>query len=409
MRIVARCFLGSIIMLIAMMVAGPAFAEIVVPGSTMSDSYGSRGGQHMGDDWAAPEGSPIITTTDGTVIEAGPASGFGNWIRIQQDDGHVVDVVGHMWDSGVLVHTGQRVHAGQTIGLVGSAGQSTGPHAHIEKWVDGVKVDPEDTVEAPAPAPEPAPQPEVAVQVSAPAPVETVVTTTDPVWDRLVQCEASGNWAINTGNTFYGGLQFTQSTWEAFGGLEYAARADLATRKQQIAIAERTWAVQGWGAWPGCRDKLGLSERPVPSGTPVEVPAQPAPAPAQADAIPLPGPAVEETVIEATAPVIEVLPQEWQTPAQQWVEDIVPDYVPQEWVDQVFPQAPAYVAPVFEAPVAEAPVYAPEPVQTYEAPAPMPAPVLPTVDQVADAAVQAGVPVHIVNDATAFLGSLGVR
>jgi len=109
MRIVARCFLGSIIVLIAMMVAGPAFAEIVVPGSTMSDSYGSRGGQHMGDDWAAPEGSPIITTTDGTVIEAGPASGFGNWIRIQQDDGHVVDA----WSVGTMFRGFEQILVGR--------------------------------------------------------------------------------------------------------------------------------------------------------------------------------------------------------------------------------------------------------------------------------------------------------
>ena len=81
----------------------------------------------------------------------------------------------------------------------------------------------------------------------------------DPdVWDRLAQCEAGGNWSINTGNGYYGGLQFKQSTWEAHGGLEYAARADLATREQQIAIAERTLASGGWGQWPACSSKLGL-------------------------------------------------------------------------------------------------------------------------------------------------------
>ena len=79
------------------------------------------------------------------------------------------------------------------------------------------------------------------------------------VWDKLVQCEATGNWAINNGNTFYGGLQFTRGTWLAFGGGKYAPRADLATREEQIDIARRTLREQGWGAWPTCSSKLGLS------------------------------------------------------------------------------------------------------------------------------------------------------
>ena len=71
-------------------------------------------------------------------------------------------------------------------------------------------------------------------------------------WDAVAACEASGNWAINTGNGFYGGVQFNQSTWELSGGLRYAPRADLATREEQITIAEVTRARQGWGAWPVC-------------------------------------------------------------------------------------------------------------------------------------------------------------
>ena len=78
------------------------------------------------------------------------------------------------------------------------------------------------------------------------------------VWDRLAQCEATGNWAINTGNGFYGGVQFDQNTWDRWGGQEYAPRADLATREEQIAIAKKTQAAQGWGAWPSCSSKLGL-------------------------------------------------------------------------------------------------------------------------------------------------------
>ncbi|OBG17500.1 Resuscitation-promoting factor RpfB [Mycolicibacterium celeriflavum] len=76
-------------------------------------------------------------------------------------------------------------------------------------------------------------------------------------WDALARCEAGGNWAINTGNGYYGGVQFDQNTWERNGGLKYAARADLATREEQIAIAEVTRARQGWGAWPTCSGRIG--------------------------------------------------------------------------------------------------------------------------------------------------------
>lgn len=77
-------------------------------------------------------------------------------------------------------------------------------------------------------------------------------------WDKLAQCESSGNWAIDSGNGFYGGLQFTPSTWAGHGGTAYAPSANLATREQQIAIAERVQASQGWGAWPACTARLGI-------------------------------------------------------------------------------------------------------------------------------------------------------
>lgn len=78
------------------------------------------------------------------------------------------------------------------------------------------------------------------------------------VWDQLAQCEAGGNWSINTGNGFSGGLQFTPSTWAAFGGTQYAPQAHLATREQQIAVAQKVQAGQGWGAWPACTAQLGI-------------------------------------------------------------------------------------------------------------------------------------------------------
>ncbi|MFJ5925964.1 transglycosylase family protein [Kitasatospora sp. NPDC092948] len=79
-------------------------------------------------------------------------------------------------------------------------------------------------------------------------------------WDKVAQCESSGNWSINTGNGFYGGLQFTASTWAAFGGTAFAPRADLATKDQQIAVAEKVLASQGPGAWPVCSVQAGLTK-----------------------------------------------------------------------------------------------------------------------------------------------------
>jgi resuscitation-promoting factor RpfA len=98
-------------------------------------------------------------------------------------------------------------------------------------------------------------------------------------WDGVANCESGGNWSINTGNGYYGGLQFSQSTWEAYGGLEFAPRADLATKDQQIIVAERTLDGQGVGAWPTCGKYL--------------TDAAPAPAPAPAAPRPLVAPAAD--------------------------------------------------------------------------------------------------------------------
>jgi resuscitation-promoting factor RpfA len=86
-------------------------------------------------------------------------------------------------------------------------------------------------------------------------------------WDRLAQCESGGRWHINTGNGYYGGLQFSQPTWRAYGGAAHAPRADLASKASQIRIAERVLDGQGWGAWPACSRKLGLT-RAHAGGTP---------------------------------------------------------------------------------------------------------------------------------------------
>ncbi|MFC9327051.1 transglycosylase family protein [Kitasatospora sp. NPDC057015] len=97
-------------------------------------------------------------------------------------------------------------------------------------------------------------------------------------WDKVAQCESTGNWSINSGNGFYGGLQFTSSTWAAFGGTAFAPQANQATKAQQIAIAEKVLASQGPGAWPVCSVKAGLTAGGAAAAvdTAAEAPAAPA-------------------------------------------------------------------------------------------------------------------------------------
>jgi len=98
------------------------------------------------------------------------------------------------------------------------------------------------------------------------APVAGLLTATSAsaasssTWDAVAQCESGGNWSIDTGNGYSGGLQFSPSTWSAYGGDQYAASASQASESQQIAVAERVLASQGPGAWPVCGPKAGLSQ-----------------------------------------------------------------------------------------------------------------------------------------------------
>jgi hypothetical protein len=92
----------------------------------------------------------------------------------------------------------------------------------------------------------------------------------DSTWNRLAGCESGGRWHINTGNGYYGGLQFSLGSWRAVGGTRYAPRPDLASRRQQVAAAERLLDIQGWGAWPACSRKLGLGPRHA-AGTPASL------------------------------------------------------------------------------------------------------------------------------------------
>ncbi|OFO21109.1 transglycosylase family protein [Rothia sp. HMSC061C12] len=153
-------------------------------------------------------------------------------------------------------------------------------------------------------------------------------------WDALAQCESGGNWSINTGNGFYGGLQFTQQSWNGVG---MSGSPATATRAQQIEAGERLLAIQGWGAWPACSAKLGLYGKtgaaptyteptttvaaqsqtqqtytaPAAQAAPVAPAAQAAPAaveaPAAAPAAPVApaAPAVEAPAAPAAAPAVE--------------------------------------------------------------------------------------------------------
>ena len=132
----------------------------------------------------------------------------------------------------------------------------------------------------------------------------------DEQWDAVAGCESGGNWAINTGNGYQGGLQFSRGTWAAHGGGEFAASANQATRAQQIAVAERVLATQGRGAWPVCGHGLGaatprnvVADAPPPDAPPPPPPpdAPPPPAP-DAPPPPPPPPPAELAAFDAPPP-----------------------------------------------------------------------------------------------------------
>ncbi len=118
--------------------------------------------------------------------------------------------------------------------------------------------DQDDSQAAPAPVATPAVVVSTPAPVVAPAPVASTPTaqaSDTSIWTQIAQCESGGNWSIDSGNGFYGGLQFTLSSWEAVGG---SGMPNQASEAEQIALAEKLQAIQGWGAWPVCSAKLGL-------------------------------------------------------------------------------------------------------------------------------------------------------
>jgi LysM repeat protein len=119
-----------------------------------------------------------------------------------------------------------------------------------------------------------------AIAVGAPVALASTAEAATPTsaWDNLAQCESSGNWATNTGNGYYGGLQFNLTTWRAYGG---AGMPHNASREQQIAVAEKVLAAQGWNAWPSCSKKAGMSGKPAPTAVRASAPAPAKSAPAE--------------------------------------------------------------------------------------------------------------------------------
>jgi len=106
--------------------------------------------------------------------------------------------------------------------------------------------------------------------VAVPLAASPAEAASDRTWNRLADCESGRRWHINTGNGYYGGLQFSFSTWHAYGGGKYRKYAHRAKRYNQVRIAERVLNNQGWGAWPSCSDKLNLTRKDA-KGTPRSV------------------------------------------------------------------------------------------------------------------------------------------
>lgn len=179
----------------------------------------------------------------------------------------------------------------------------------------------------------------IAVAGSAPASQAADLAT----WEKLAQCESGGNWSINTGNGFYGGLQFTQQSWNGVG---MTGSPHTASKEAQIEAAERLLAVQGWGAWPSCTAQYGLSGAATPTYT---------------------DPSVAKTTTSATV----VAPQSNSQVAVASTSAVAVPATPVVVAPAPAVQEPATsvatqdaVAPVVEAPVTSEPAVAPAPVAT---------------------------------------------
>ncbi|KLO31761.1 resuscitation-promoting factor RpfA [Mycolicibacter heraklionensis] len=179
----------------------------------------------------------------------------------------------------------------------------------------------------------------------------TAAAATDDEWDHVARCESGNNWGINTGNGYQGGLQFSPSTWSAHGGGKYAPSAHLASREQQIAIAEHVLATQGRGAWPVCgRGLSSASHREVPATPPADAP--------------IDNPDVNGETVAMDNPMA---PPPAPEPAPWWAPPAPEGPAPAEGAA---PAAPAGWFPEAPAPEAPAPIAEDVPPPAPEAPAP---------------------------------------
>ena len=240
---------------------------------------------------------------------------------------------------------------------------------------------------------------------------------TDGEWDKVASCESGGNWAINTGNGYQGGLQFAPSTWRSHGGGEYAPSAHLATKEEQIAVAERVLGSQGRGAWPTCGtglssatprnvvdepealDVAGLNGELPPPPPPFDPFAPPPPAPFDPMAAPLPEapppppapelpppPAPEIQAVAFDAPLPEAPPAPLPEAPPAPLPAAPPAPLP-EAPSAPLPEAPP--APLPAAPIVDAPVELPAPV---DVPPPAPVDVPPPAPPVEDVLLEAFAP-----------------
>ncbi|WP_096389457.1 transglycosylase family protein [Mycobacterium ulcerans] len=223
---------------------------------------------------------------------------------------------------------------------------------------------------------------------------------TDGEWDQVARCESGGNWAINTGNGYYGGVQFAQSTWASHGGGEYAPSAQLASREEQIAVAERVLATQGRGAWPVCGHGLSAATpRHVPAPAALDAPldapginGEPAPlAPPPGDDVPPPAdpaPPVELAANDVPAPAdlppapedLPPAPEDLAPPAPADLPPAPEDLPP---APQDLPPAPEDVAAPAPADLPPAPEDVAPPVELVGNDVPAPADLPPTPEDLA--------------------------
>ena len=185
---------------------------------------------------AAHHAQPSYTVKQGDTLSAIATHAYGN----------AADWPAVWWANRHQVPNPNVIAAGQRLRLPASS--------QVPAWMARAA-----QAAVPAPTPAPAPAPVAAASVSQAAPAAAApVSTAAPAssgganWSAIAACESGGNWSANTGNGFYGGLQFTEQTWLGYGGGQYASSANQATSAEQIAVAQRVLAGQGIGAWPVC-------------------------------------------------------------------------------------------------------------------------------------------------------------